>query len=100
MNTSKPLLAALCIVFVASICAAQNSQIEKFEQDRIAKFLEEPDHIVDLDGDVHGDITLPEAASPNISPDGKEMVYFDPTRGRGDLWLIGIDGKNARPLLE
>jgi acylaminoacyl-peptidase len=44
------------------------------------------------------------AADPQISPDGRSIAYvrmsFDikTDRARGVIWLIGVDGKHARPL--
>jgi acylaminoacyl-peptidase len=44
------------------------------------------------------------AADPQISPDGRSIAYvrmgFDikTDRPRGVIWLLGVDGRNARPL--
>ncbi|HEY2145918.1 MAG TPA: S9 family peptidase [Steroidobacteraceae bacterium] len=44
------------------------------------------------------------AADPEISPDGKRIAYVRMTndiktdRPRGSVWLVGVDGKNERPL--
>src|ERR1700734_2352973 len=44
------------------------------------------------------------AADPEVSPDGRNIAYvrmgYDvkTDRARGSVWLIGIDGKNERPL--
>lgn len=46
------------------------------------------------------------AANPQISPDGRQVVYqrrsFDRLldRGRGQLWMVGADGSSHRPLLD
>ncbi|MFZ8887439.1 MAG: TolB family protein, partial [Steroidobacteraceae bacterium] len=46
------------------------------------------------------------AADPQISPDGRQVVYqrrsFDKLldRGRGQLWMVGADGGSHRPLLD
>jgi acylaminoacyl-peptidase len=43
-------------------------------------------------------------ADPEISPDGKSIAYVRMTydiktdRPRGSVWLLGVDGKNERPL--
>ena len=43
-------------------------------------------------------------ADPQISPDGRSIAYvrmgFDikTDRARGTIWLVGVDGKNERPL--
>ncbi|HEY2675996.1 MAG TPA: S9 family peptidase [Steroidobacteraceae bacterium] len=43
-------------------------------------------------------------ADPEISPDGKSIAYVRMTydiktdRPRGSVWLVGVDGKNERPL--
>src|SRR5882762_1053384 len=44
------------------------------------------------------------AADPQVSPDGRSIAYvrmgFDikTDRARGAVWLVGVDGKNERPL--
>src|ERR1700722_14356609 len=44
------------------------------------------------------------AADPQVSPDGRNIAYvrmaYDvkTDRPRGTVWLIGVDGKNERPL--
>jgi acylaminoacyl-peptidase len=44
------------------------------------------------------------AADPEVSPDGRNIAYvrmgFDvkTDRARGTVWLVGVDGKNERPL--
>jgi acylaminoacyl-peptidase len=44
------------------------------------------------------------AADPQVSPDGRNIAYvrmgFDvkTDRARGSVWLMGVDGKNERPL--
>src|SRR5450432_2674401 len=44
------------------------------------------------------------AADPEVSPDGRNIAYvrmgYDvkTDRARGTVWLIGVDGKNERPL--
>ncbi len=44
------------------------------------------------------------AADPEVSPDGRNIAYvrmgFDvkTDRARGSVWLVGVDGKNERPL--
>jgi acylaminoacyl-peptidase len=44
------------------------------------------------------------AADPQISPDGRSIAYvrmgFDikTDRARGTVWLVGVDGKHARPI--
>ncbi len=44
------------------------------------------------------------AADPQVSPDGRNIAYvrmgFDikTDRPRGTVWLVGVDGKNERPL--
>ena len=44
------------------------------------------------------------AADPEVSPDGRHIAYvrmgFDvkTDRARGSVWLVGVDGKNERPL--
>jgi dipeptidyl aminopeptidase/acylaminoacyl peptidase len=44
------------------------------------------------------------AADPAVSPDGRSIAYvrmgFDikTDRARGTVWLVGVDGKNERPL--
>ena len=46
------------------------------------------------------------AADPQISPDGKQVVYvrcyMDIMKDarRGDLWIVGADGRNHRPLVK
>jgi dipeptidyl aminopeptidase/acylaminoacyl peptidase len=43
-------------------------------------------------------------ADPQISPDGRSIAYVRMTyniktdRPRGSIWLVGVDGKNERPL--
>src|ERR1700689_2180381 len=43
-------------------------------------------------------------ADPQIAPDGRNIAYvrmrFDikTDRPRGTIWLVGVDGKHARPL--
>src|ERR1700727_115065 len=44
------------------------------------------------------------AADPEVSPDGRNIAYvrmgYDvkTDRARGTVWLVGVDGKNERPL--
>lgn len=44
------------------------------------------------------------AADPQVSPDGHSIAYvrmgydIKTDRARGSIWLVGIDGKNERPL--
>ena len=44
------------------------------------------------------------AADPQISPDGRSIAYvrmgydIKTDRARGSVWLVGVDGKNERPL--
>src|ERR1700728_778114 len=44
------------------------------------------------------------AADPQVSPDGRNIAYvrmaYDvkTDRARGTVWLVGVDGKNERPL--
>ena len=44
------------------------------------------------------------AADPQISPDGRNIAYvrmgydIKTDRPRGSIWLVGVDGKNERPL--
>jgi acylaminoacyl-peptidase len=44
------------------------------------------------------------AADPQVSPDGRSIAYvrtgFDikTDKARGSVWLVGVDGKNERPL--
>src|SRR5271163_2252145 len=44
------------------------------------------------------------AADPEVAPDGRNIAYvrmgFDikSDRPRGSVWLVGVDGKNERPL--
>src|SRR5437762_3380082 len=46
------------------------------------------------------------AADPQISPDGKQVVYvrcyMDIMKDarKGDLWIVGADGRNHRPLVK
>ena len=43
-------------------------------------------------------------ADPEVSPDGRNIAYvrmgYDvkTDRARGTVWLVGVDGKNERPL--
>src|SRR5689334_5888934 len=49
-------------------------------------------------------VTMDRISSVEASPDGKRVVYavrstdLDGNRGRTDLWMVGIDGKDARQL--
>src|ERR1700722_17696806 len=44
------------------------------------------------------------AADPEVSPDGRNVAYvrmgydIKTDRARGSVWLVGVDGKNERPL--
>src|ERR1700692_79529 len=44
------------------------------------------------------------AADPQVSPDGRSIAYvrmgydIKTDRARGTIWLVGVDGKNERPL--
>src|SRR5450631_1717212 len=44
------------------------------------------------------------AADPQVSPDGRSIAYvrmgydIKTDKARGSIWLIGVDGKNERPL--
>jgi dipeptidyl aminopeptidase/acylaminoacyl peptidase len=44
------------------------------------------------------------AADPEVSPDGRNIAYvrmaydIKTDRPRGSIWLVGVDGKNERPL--
>src|SRR6202789_2068735 len=44
------------------------------------------------------------AADPQVSPDGRSIAYvrmgydIKTDRARGSVWLVGIDGKNERPI--
>src|SRR3984885_9083712 len=44
------------------------------------------------------------AADPEVSPDGRNVAYvrmgydIKTDRARGTVWLVGVDGKNERPL--
>ena len=44
------------------------------------------------------------AADPQVSPDGRSIAYvrmgydIKTDRARGSIWLVGVDGKNERPL--
>ena len=44
------------------------------------------------------------AADPEVSPDGRNIAYvrmgydIKTDRARGSVWLVGVDGKNERPL--
>jgi dipeptidyl aminopeptidase/acylaminoacyl peptidase len=44
------------------------------------------------------------AADPQVSPDGRSIAYvrmgydIKTDRARGSVWLVGVDGKNERPL--
>src|SRR5271170_7399382 len=44
------------------------------------------------------------AADPEVSPDGRSIAYvrmgydIKTDRARGSVWLVGVDGKNERPL--
>src|SRR5277367_2631981 len=44
------------------------------------------------------------AADPQISPDGRSIAYvrmsynIKTDRPRGSIWVVGVDGKNERPL--
>jgi dipeptidyl aminopeptidase/acylaminoacyl peptidase len=44
------------------------------------------------------------AADPQVSPDGRGIAYvrmgydIKTDRARGSIWLVGVDGKNERPL--
>src|SRR5450755_3607398 len=44
------------------------------------------------------------AADPQVSPDGRSIAYvrmgydIKSDRAHGSVWLLGIDGKNERPL--
>jgi Tol biopolymer transport system component len=44
------------------------------------------------------------AADPQVSPDGRSIAYvrmgydIKTDRAHGSVWLVGVDGKNERPL--
>src|SRR5258708_8671851 len=44
------------------------------------------------------------AADPQVSPDGRSIAYvrmaydIKSDRAHGSVWLVGVDGKNERPL--
>src|ERR1700732_1635824 len=44
------------------------------------------------------------AADPQVSPNGRSIAYvrmgydIKTDRARGSVWLVGVDGKNERPL--
>ena len=35
---------------------------------------------------------------PRISPDGKTIAFVSDRRGQNNLWLMDVDGRNARPV--
>lgn len=59
-------------------------------------------NILDLDSGEIQELGIVKASSPNMSPDGKLIVYsthpFDGDTG-GNLWIMDADGNNVRQLL-
>ena len=53
---------------------------------------------------VHDMVAMDRISEPAVSPDGKQIVFvlrktdLEANRGRTDLWLTDIDGKNLRQL--
>ncbi|MCI0514167.1 S9 family peptidase [candidate division KSB1 bacterium] len=53
---------------------------------------------------VHDMLAMDRISEPQVSPDGKTIVFvlrktdLDANRGRTDLWLVDVDGKNLRQL--
>ena len=53
---------------------------------------------------VHDMLAMDRISDPQVSPDGKQIVFvlrktdLDANRGRTDLWLVDLDGKNLRQL--
>ncbi len=54
--------------------------------------------------DVHDMWSMKRISDPQLSPDGKWVLFtlrttdFEANKGRTDLWVIGVDGKNMRQL--
>jgi TolB protein len=57
------------------------------------------------DGDVEtlGRFHIPEASSadlePIVSPDGRRIVFVYPRARQNDIWVMGADGRDPRPLI-
>jgi dipeptidyl aminopeptidase/acylaminoacyl peptidase len=53
---------------------------------------------------VHDMLAMDRISEPTVSPDGAQIVFvlrktdLEANKGRTDLWLIGVDGKNLRQL--
>ncbi|WP_434381917.1 prolyl oligopeptidase family serine peptidase [Melittangium boletus] len=53
---------------------------------------------------IQDQVTLRRIGDPSVSPDGKRIAFvlrstdLEANRGRTDLWLVGADGRDARPL--
>jgi len=53
---------------------------------------------------VHDMLAMDRISDSQVSPDGKLIVFtlrktdLEANRGRTDIWLVGVDGKNLRPL--
>ena len=53
---------------------------------------------------IHDMLAMDRISDPQVSPDGKSIVFtlrktdLDANRGRTDLWLVDVDGKNLRQL--
>jgi len=88
MNSRISLSRKLQALLLASICAAGASLAQ------VPKSALKPLDVFDLQW----------VADPEMSPDGRSIAYvrmsydIKTDRPRGSVWLIGIDGKNARPL--
>ncbi len=55
---------------------------------------------------VHDLLAMDRISEPQVSPDGKLIVFtlrktdLEANKGRTDLWLVGVDGKNLRQLTD
>jgi dipeptidyl aminopeptidase/acylaminoacyl peptidase len=55
---------------------------------------------------VHDMWSMKRIADPQVSPDGKSVLFtlrvtdFEANKGRTDLWVVGVDGKNLRQLTD
>ena len=53
---------------------------------------------------IHDMLALQRIGDPQVSPDGKHVAFvlrttdLDANKGRTDIWMVGIDGKNLRQL--